>query len=93
MPATFLQPGTFTLWAPGQLAGLIRRIEQTNSYVLTSDGTRIAVFYTKLHNWLLRPLLAADQSQKVCQDRPASSTSAILGSGPRIVLTNEFNEF
>jgi hypothetical protein len=46
-----------------RLAGLIRRIEHTNRYVLTSDGVRVAVFYTKLHNRLLRPLLAADQPQ------------------------------
>jgi hypothetical protein len=41
--------------------GLIHRIEHTNRYVLTPDGTRFAVFYTKLHNRLLRPLMAADQ--------------------------------
>src|SRR5258707_12400466 len=31
-----------------RLAGLIRRIEHTNRYVLTEDGIRIAVFYTKV---------------------------------------------
>jgi hypothetical protein len=46
-----------------RLAGLIRRIEHTNTYVLSPDGIRVAVFYTKLHNRLLRPLLAADQPQ------------------------------
>jgi hypothetical protein len=46
-----------------RLAGLIRRIERANTYVLTPDATRTAVFYTKLHNRLLRPLLAADQPQ------------------------------
>ncbi len=46
-----------------RLTGLIRRIEHTNRYVLTPDGVKIAVFYTKLHNRLLRPLLAADQPQ------------------------------
>jgi hypothetical protein len=46
-----------------RLAGLIYRIEHTNRYVLTPDGTRFAVFYTKLHNRLLRPLMAADQPQ------------------------------
>jgi hypothetical protein len=29
--------------------------------VLTKDGQRFAIFYTKVHNRLLRPLLAADQ--------------------------------
>jgi hypothetical protein len=46
-----------------RLAGLIRRIGHTNRYVLTPDGVKVAVFYTKLHNRLLRPLLAADQPQ------------------------------
>jgi hypothetical protein len=31
--------------------------------VLTPDGLRVAVFYTKVHKRLLRPLLAADQPQ------------------------------
>jgi hypothetical protein len=46
-----------------RMTGLIRRVEHTHRYVLTPDGTKIAVFYTKLHNRLLRPLLAADQPQ------------------------------
>jgi hypothetical protein len=46
-----------------RLAGLIRRIGHTNRYVLTPDGIKVTVFYTKLHNRLLRPLLAADQPQ------------------------------
>jgi hypothetical protein len=46
-----------------RLAGLIRRIEHANRYVLTPDGIKVAVFYTKLHNRLLRPLLAAGQPQ------------------------------
>jgi len=60
-------------YSPGQMtydlrrgvprAGLIRRIEHTNRYVLTPDGVKMAVFYTKLHNRLLRPLLAAEQPQ------------------------------
>lgn len=43
-----------------RLNGLIERIEGTNSYLPTPDGQRIAIFYTKLHNRLLHPLLAAD---------------------------------
>jgi hypothetical protein len=46
-----------------RLNGLIRRIEHTHTYVLTPDGTRIAIFYTKLYNRLLRPLAAAGQPQ------------------------------
>lgn len=39
--------------------GLIRRLERTNVYVLTSEGVRVALFYKKLHDRLLGPLLAA----------------------------------
>ena len=46
-----------------RLAGLIHRIEHTNTYALTPDGIKFAVFYTKLCNRLLRPLMAADQAQ------------------------------
>ena len=35
----------------------------TNRYVLTADGIRIAVFYTKVYNRLLVPLTAANQPQ------------------------------
>jgi len=61
-----------TPYTPGQmtydlrrlrLTGLIRRIEHTNRYILTPDGIAMAVFYTKLHNRLLRPLMAARQPQ------------------------------
>ena len=38
----------------------IQRLPHTNTYVLTPDGQRVAVFYTKVHDRLLRPLLAAD---------------------------------
>ena len=44
-----------------KLKGLIVKIEHTNTYVLAPDGQRFAVFYTKVHNRLLRPLLAADR--------------------------------
>jgi hypothetical protein len=41
--------------------GLITRIPSKNRYRLTGDGLRFAIFYTKVHDRLLRPLLAADQ--------------------------------
>lgn len=44
-----------------RLNGLIARRPGTNTYDLTTDGQRVAIFYTKVHNRLLRPLLAADQ--------------------------------
>jgi hypothetical protein len=42
-----------------RLKGLITRLPHTNTYVLTPEGQRVAIFYTKLHNRLLRPLTAA----------------------------------
>jgi hypothetical protein len=41
----------------------IERLPHTNTYVLANHGLRVAIFYTKVHNRLLRPLLAADQPQ------------------------------
>ena len=42
---------------------IIERLPHTNTYVLTADGQRVAIFYTKVHDRLLRPLLAAGQPQ------------------------------
>ena len=44
-----------------RINGLIQRREHTNTYDLTPEGQRVAVFYTKVHDRLLRPLLAADR--------------------------------
>jgi hypothetical protein len=57
-----------------RLNGLIQRIEHTHTYTLTPDGQRLAIFYTKLHNRLLRPLMAADQPQAPPELRQALST-------------------
>ena len=43
-----------------RLNGLIARREGANTYDLTPDGQRVAIFYTKVHDRLLRPLIAAD---------------------------------
>jgi hypothetical protein len=42
--------------------GLIRRLKRSHTYVLTSEGIRVAVFYTKVHGRILGPLLAADRA-------------------------------
>ena len=42
-----------------RLHGLIQRIPRTNTYTLTPEGQRVAIFYTKVHALLLRPLVAA----------------------------------
>jgi hypothetical protein len=44
-----------------KLKGLIRKVEHSNTHVLTPDGQRFAIFYTKVGNRVPRPLLAADQ--------------------------------
>lgn len=54
-----------------RLNGLIHRIEHTHTYILTPEGKRIAIFYTKLYNRLLRPLAATDQPQAPPQLRRA----------------------
>jgi predicted MarR family transcription regulator len=41
--------------------GLIVRRPGTNTYDLTAEGQRVALFYTKVHDRLLGPLIAADQ--------------------------------
>ena len=57
-----------------RLAGLIQRLPHSNRYQLTPDGIRIAVFYTKIYNRLLVPLVAADQPQAPPQLRQALRT-------------------
>jgi hypothetical protein len=57
-----------------RLNGLIERIEGTNTYLPTADGQRVAIFYTKLHDRLLRPLLAADRPPAPVELRAALTT-------------------
>ena len=57
-----------------RLTGLIRRLPHTNHYAPTSDGIRIAVFYTKVYNRLLVPLTAAIQAQAPPELRAALAT-------------------
>lgn len=44
-----------------RLLGLIQRLPKSNTYVLTPDGQRVAITYTKLGHRLLPPLLTADR--------------------------------
>ena len=57
--------------------GLIARIPGKNRYRLTADGLRFAIFYTKVHDRLLRPLLAADRPPAPTQVRKALQTIEI----------------
>jgi hypothetical protein len=57
-----------------RLNGVIERREGTNTYRITADGQRIAIFYTKIYNRLLRPLLAADSPPAPVELQAALST-------------------
>jgi hypothetical protein len=57
-----------------RLHGLIERTPGTNTYNLTPEGIRVAVFYTKLYSRLLRPLLEADQPPAPIEIRRALTT-------------------
>jgi hypothetical protein len=54
--------------------GLITRRPGTNTYDLTPEGQRVAIFYTKVHDRLLRPLIAADQPPAPPEIRRALAT-------------------
>ena len=41
--------------------GLISKTKRSNTYRLTAEGQRIAIFYTKVHQRLLMPLTAANK--------------------------------
>jgi hypothetical protein len=57
-----------------RLHGLITRVPGTNTYTLTPEGLRVAVFFTKLHRRLLAPLLEADRPPAPATVRRALST-------------------
>jgi hypothetical protein len=58
-----------------RLHGLIERIPRTNTYTLTPDGTRVAIFYRKVHDRVLRPLVdASDQPPAPIELRQAIAT-------------------
>jgi hypothetical protein len=77
---TGLLGGTYTMnqasydLARLRLNGLIQRVPGRNLYTLTADGLRFAIFYTKVHDRVLRPLLADDQPQAPPQLRAALRT-------------------
>jgi hypothetical protein len=57
-----------------RLHGLIQRLPHSNTYHLTAERIRVAVFYSKLQNRLLRPLLEADKPPAPIQLRRALRT-------------------
>jgi hypothetical protein len=66
-----------------RLTGLIWRIGHTYRYVLTPDWIKVAVFYTKLHNRLLRPCSPASPRRPQNLRPPsAPSTSMSTATSP-----------
>ena len=53
---------------------LITRRPHANTYDLTPDGLKFAIFYTKVHDRVLAPLFAAGQPQAPPQLRAALRT-------------------
>jgi hypothetical protein len=58
-----------------RLHGLISRVPGSNTYVVTPEGTGVAVFYTKLHDRLLGPLLDDDRPPAPVELRRPSAPS------------------
>jgi hypothetical protein len=58
--------------------GLITRVPGRNLYQLTPDGQAFAIFYTKVHNRVLRPLLATAAPQA-----PQPLRAALKSEPPR----------
>jgi hypothetical protein len=77
-----------------RLNGLIARVPNRNLYTLTDDGQRVTLMYTKIHDRLLRPLLAANAPPAPPELREALATidrhvrdqtrQARLKPGPRL---------
>ena len=65
-----------------RLKGLIQRVPHSNAYRITDDGLRFAVFYTKLHDRLLTPLLAADQPPAPLKSATPSAPSPAIPTAP-----------
>jgi hypothetical protein len=57
-----------------RLNGLIERLPHTNTYTLTGDGQRITIFYSKVHDRLLRPLTVANAPPAPADLRDALAT-------------------
>ncbi|MHB1639601.1 MAG: hypothetical protein ACYCUD_07155 [Candidatus Dormibacteria bacterium] len=63
------------------LHGLIQRTPGANSYTVTPDGMRVAVFYTKLRARQLRPLRESHLSPAALELRQAvATTERVLGA-------------
>ncbi len=57
-----------------RLHGIIQRFPHSQTYVLTDEGMRVALFYTKVRDRILPPLLEADQPHAPPELRAALAT-------------------
>ena len=62
-----------------RLHGLIEKIPVTNTYATTEEGIRVAVFFTKLDNRLLTPLLDAHAPPAPVEPNKRSAPSTCRG--------------
>jgi hypothetical protein len=69
-----------------RLKDLVERIPTTNRSILTPEGTRFALFYTKLHDHVMLPLMSADhpprQTTSAKHSPPSTSTSPHTATTP-----------
>jgi hypothetical protein len=57
-----------------RLHGLIERLPHANTYVTTPDGLRVGIFYTKVHEPVLAPLLSTNRPPAPLELRRAIAT-------------------
>ena len=57
-----------------RLHGLIERLPHTNTYVTTPDGLQAAIFYVKVHERVLGPLLSPNRPPAPLELRRAMAT-------------------
>ena len=57
-----------------RLNGLIEHVDGGDTYLLAPDGLRVAIFYIKVHDRLLRPLLTANAPPAPAELRHALAT-------------------
>ena len=62
------------IWPACPGNGLIARIPHPNTYQLTPDGQLFAVFYTKVHDQVLYPLMAGHHITTPTEVRGALAT-------------------
>jgi hypothetical protein len=69
-----------------RLAGIIRRLPRSNRYMLTNDGIRTAVFYTKVYNRLSShsppPINPRHHPNSKPRSRPSPATSTTTPTAP-----------